>query len=92
MNNLEQEIIELNVTLDEQVEELEVEVNRENYEELVDVEREFITTIINKDYEALNNKPQINEVELVGNKTSDQLNLQSKMDYLTNMEIENLIK
>lgn len=31
------------------------------------------------DYERLNNKPSINSIELVGNKTSDDLNLQKKL-------------
>lgn len=43
------------------------------------------------DYEKLINKPQINEVTLLGNKTADDLHLQEEMDYLTNMEIEELL-
>lgn len=43
------------------------------------------------DYNKLNNKPQINSVELIGNKTSNDLNLQDKMKSLTNMEIEKLL-
>lgn len=36
------------------------------------------------DYELLNNKPQINGVELHGNKTLDDLGIQPKGNYLTN--------
>lgn len=47
------------------------------------------------DYEELENKPSINSVELVGNKTLDELNIQQKGDYpqeaLSNVEIEEII-
>lgn len=47
------------------------------------------------DYEKLQNKPQINNIELVKNKTLDELGIQEKGDYpnevLTNTEIEDLI-
>ena len=42
-------------------------------------------------YNLLTNKPQINEVTLIGNKSSEDLHLQDEMDYLTNMEIEELL-
>ena len=35
------------------------------------------------DYNQLNNKPQINNVELTGNKTLDELNIQPKGEYVT---------
>lgn len=35
------------------------------------------------DYNQLNNKPKINNIELVGDKTLDELGIQSKGDYLT---------
>ncbi len=44
-----------------------------------------------KNFERLDNKPKINSVELIGNKTSEQLKLQSTMQPLTNIEIERLI-
>lgn len=47
------------------------------------------------DYEDLDNLPQVNSVELIGNKTSNDLGLQPAGDYadeaLTNQEIENLL-
>lgn len=47
------------------------------------------------DYKRLINKPQINYVELVDNKTLDDLNIQVKGDYpseaLTNSDIEELL-
>ena len=46
-------------------------------------------------YNDLSNKPQINQVELIGNKTLDDLDIQVKGEYadsaLTNMEIEHII-
>ena len=47
------------------------------------------------DYNDLQNKPKINDVELINNKTLDELNIQPKGDYpdkaLTNGEIEELL-
>lgn len=34
-------------------------------------------------YEQLSNKPQINDIELVGNKSLDELGIQPAGDYLT---------
>ena len=42
-------------------------------------------------YNYLNNKPKINDVELKGNKTSKQLGLQEEMESLTNLEIEEIL-
>lgn len=40
------------------------------------------------DYEQLNNKPQINSIELVSNKSLDSLGIQEKMDTITNSELD----
>lgn len=46
-------------------------------------------------YNILSNKPQINNIELIGNKSLDDLNIQIKGDYetepITNTELENLL-
>lgn len=46
------------------------------------------------DYEKLKNKPQINSVELIGNKTTSELKLQPEGDYadtrITNSELEDI--
>lgn len=42
-------------------------------------------------YNNLENKPKINNVELKDNKTSKQLGLQEEMDSLTNVEIEEIL-
>ena len=44
-----------------------------------------------RDYVELINKPQINGVELVGNKTSKQLNIQ-ETTALSNIQIEQIIQ
>ena len=42
-------------------------------------------------YNTLTNKPQINSVTLIGNKTGEELNLQDKMKEITNQEIDTII-
>ncbi len=44
------------------------------------------------DYEQLHNKPQINSVEIIGNKTADDYNLVDKDDYISNEEIDDLFQ
>ena len=69
-----------------------------NCEEFVIIEpssKEIVTFEENtggtSNYNYLTNKPQINSVELVGNKTSSELKLQGEMEALSNMDIENLL-
>ena len=45
---------------------------------------------VDKDYNELLNKPSINSVELIGNKTGPELSLQDEMDPISNLEIETL--
>ena len=42
-------------------------------------------------YELNTNKPSINSIELSGDKDSDSLGLQDKMDAMSNFDIENLL-
>lgn len=42
-------------------------------------------------YNVLYNKPSINYVELVGNKTGEELYLQDAMDEITPQEIDNIL-
>ena len=42
-------------------------------------------------YELNTNKPSINSIELSGDKNSDSLGLQDKMDAMSNFDIENLL-
>lgn len=50
-----------------------------------------VQAVTERDYERLDNKPQINDVTLIGNKTSLQLDLQDRMDTISNMDIEALL-
>lgn len=53
----------------------------------LDVVKEKVVT---SNYDELNNLPQINDVELVGNKTAKDLMLQETMTALTNLELEKI--
>lgn len=44
-----------------------------------------------KDYEKLFNKPQINLVTLIGNKTGEELGLQNKIQDITEQDIDRII-
>lgn len=70
----------------------EIVVIEEENENNVEVEEESI--IVANDYEKLDNLPKINDVELKGNKTLDDLDIQQKGDYpntrVTNAEIDSL--
>lgn len=77
------------VTLVEDVEEELTTLEEDNEEEFVTVEEDIAGGTNN--YNNLNNKPKINNVELVGNKTSKDLKIQDEMESLTNMEIEEIL-
>lgn len=78
------------VTLVEDSEEELVTVEEDNEEEEVVTVEEDIAGGTNN-YNNLNNKPKINNVELVGNKTSKDLKIQDEMESLTNIDIEEII-
>lgn len=44
------------------------------------------------DYEKLNNKPKINGVEVVGDKTSSDYGLQDEIEFCTNLDIDKLFR
>lgn len=80
---------ELEIILEDE-DTLELELQEED---TLDVELETDTTeVVTSDYEKLNNLPQINNIDLVGNKTAKDLSLQEEMDVLTNLEIEEILK
>lgn len=56
---------------------------KEDTEQLIKIEPENVVIGGTNDYTELTNKPQINNVELSGNKTLDDLGIQAKGDYLT---------
>lgn len=45
----------------------------------------------NSDYNLMANKPHVNSVELTGDKTSEQLGLQSFMKTISNSEIDDIL-
>lgn len=49
------------------------------------------SVISERDYEKLKNQPQINSVQLIGNKTSNELGLQDELPIITRAEIRNII-
>ena len=68
--------------------EQEIDVIEEGKEEEIELQEEAIVIGSGtRDYEKLKNKPQINSVELLGNKSFEDLGA----EFLTNMEIEELI-
>lgn len=44
------------------------------------------------DYEQLNNKPQINSIEITGNKTGNDYKLVDSDNYISNTDINNLFQ
>lgn len=74
------------ITLEEEIR--EIATLEQNTSEFITFEQGVSGT---SNYEHLSNKPKINSIELLGNKTSDELNLQDKMEALSNMDIENLL-
>lgn len=70
------------------MEELEFEIEMEGNEDY-EIEIENDVTLAN-DYNLLCNHPKINNVELVGNKTTKDLNIE-EYELITNSEIEELL-
>lgn len=66
--------------------EINLEVNEEK--ETIDLSLEKIYIIREYDYEKLIKKPRINEVELVGNKTLEELGIEE----CTNQDIDNMFE
>lgn len=72
---------------EEEIEQLITLSQEDNSEQLVAVAEETVSGGGTKDYNKLNNKPQINDVELIGNKSFEDLGA----DSLTNLEIDAII-
>ena len=65
-----------------------VVIESNDTEEIVTIEEGATGGTDNYNY--LNNKPKINDVELKDNKTSKDLGLQDKMEEFTNIELEKI--
>lgn len=81
---------ELNIELDK--EDLDIILDEQNSIDAEIENSDIVPTGTTKNYEILDNKPQINNVELVGNKNANDLNLQERIEVLTNLEIEEILK
>ena len=73
------------VTLEEDKEEELSTLEEDSEEELTTLQEDTGGT---NNYNNLNNKPKINDVELKDNKTSKDLKLQGEMKEFTNIELE----
>lgn len=73
--------------------EQQVDVNPEKSEDQVTVNPEClrVTPIEDKDYNKFYNKPQINGVELIGNKLSKEIHVQHEMERITEQNIDEII-
>lgn len=63
---------------------LELDLKKEDKQLELNVDN---TSIYEKNYEKLDNLPKINGNVLIGNKTSEQLNLPDEMEEISNLEI-----
>lgn len=78
--------IEVKVVVDRREQEVNLRMNAN--EESYDVDFDETIEAGTRDYNRLKNKPSINNNELIGDKTFEQLGLES----LTNEDIENLLR
>lgn len=63
------------IQVEQEQAEQQIDVDSVRMESDIGIRSEIIDVTINKDYDALTNKPSINGIELVGNKTSAQLGI-----------------
>lgn len=77
---IEEELVEEEIELEEENAEEEIEIEDEQAEEEIEVEEE--TSVENMDYNYSSNKPQINNVELIGNNSLDNLGIVNDKNYI----------
>lgn len=84
---------EQNITIYEEGSEQQIDLNAENNEEQVQLSTECLNVVPfeDRDYNKSFNKPQINGVELIGNKVSEDIHVQHEMDEVTPQDIDNII-
>lgn len=68
---------------------MDVKIEKEEKEFQVEIEK--VKQVTDKDYRNLDYKLQINDIELINNKSLKELVIQDKMDSLSNVEIENIL-
>ena len=86
-------VCEKEITISSVPKERNIEVDRLKHEEDVSVCRECIKVVPfeDRDYNRFYNKPQINGVELVGNRLSNEIHVQHEMDRITEHQIDEII-
>lgn len=62
-----------------------------NFDKQTDITLGMAEGYCNTDYNPLTNKPQINGVILIGNRTSADIHVQHEMDEITPQQIDNII-
>ena len=72
---------------EEEIEQLITLSQEDNSEQLATVAEETVAVEGTRDYNKLKNHPQINDIELIGNRTFEDLGA----DSLTNLEIDAII-
>lgn len=83
--------MEEEIVVVESSDEEELVVAESNDEEEVTVVEDNVELIpTQNDYEKLENLPQINSVTLIGNKSLDDLEIQGKIETMSNIDIKNL--
>ena len=75
---------------------MDLEINTNNSIDMTidrnnNINLDFGGQYCNTNYNVLTNKPKINDVTLINNKTSEELGLQDKMDEITMQDIDNII-
>ena len=76
---------------DDDADEQGVEIFSEGGETPLNIAQEMINATELTSYNKLTDKPQINGVELVGNKLSHEIHVQHEMDRISEQEIDNII-
>lgn len=69
----------------------DVEIGIQHDSEEIEIGLEKRAIVYERDYEKLENLPQINSVQLIGNKTGEDLELQDKLELITRAEIRDII-
>lgn len=86
-------VCETRITVNEELVEKKINILQERGEQLVKPTLENINVVPfeDRDYNKSFNKPQINGVELIGNKVSEEIHVQHEMDEVTPQDIDNII-
>ena len=82
---------EQNIQVFPENDEQQVDVINEDGEQQVSIANECLELVCPTQYSQLKGLPQINGVELIGNKISSEIHVQHEMDRITEQGIDNII-